>query len=393
LPEDKRLTVEDLVTNGARPLFVGDGINDAPALAHAHASVSLASGADLANAVADATLHHGDLSVLPFALVLCRQAVASIRWNLNRALLYNLVGITLAALGLLHPVVAALLMMASSLLVAWSSSHLGALHECHEFPANVYHGGRPMFFACGHGLALALQGFLVVTLLDLPPAPAHWVVAGFAVAGCGVGWLWYQWEQIPHWLDMTVGMTTLANLGMLLGWWADLGFGPAKFCSCGCGGAPFGIGMWAGMLLFGNLGMALGLRRPLDPDGATRCRWAMFGGGNLGMILGMCAAGSQLGPQAIGAAGHLLAMVLGMTIGMLAGHFLAIQILQAWSTRSTWRATVSRPTSRPTTGREDPGRSACLEFSRRLCPAGTCLPAPRPPRRRVGTSRTDRGGR
>jgi hypothetical protein len=329
LPEDKRSIVAHLVRSGARPLFVGDGVNDASALAEAHASVSLASGTDLANEVADATLHHGDLNVVPFALVLCRQAVASIRWNLNRAILYNLVGITLAAFGLLHPVVAALLMMASSLLVAWSSGCLGTLGDYRDVPSRFLVGWRPMLVACGHGLALVGQGILIAALLDLDHTPAQWVAAGFAIAGCCVGWLWYQWEQIPHWLDMSIGMATFANLGMLVGWWADLGFGPAGVCSCGCKDPLVGIGMWAGMLLFGNLAMALGLRRPIGLESATACRWAMFGGGNVGMILGMVAAGSLFGPQSIGIAGHMLAMSIGMCIGMLAGHWFVLRFLQA----------------------------------------------------------------
>jgi cation transport ATPase len=177
LPEDKRRAVIELLNGGGRPLFVGDGFNDASALAHAHASVSLASGADLANAVADATLYHGDLSALPFAVTLCRQAVATIRRNLNRAVLYNLTGITLAALGLLHPVVAALLMVASSLLVAWSSARIGSSSadcRCPEPEGND--GWRPVLLAAGHGLALALQGswrWRCSTWPDRPHA-GHW---------------------------------------------------------------------------------------------------------------------------------------------------------------------------------------------------------------------------
>jgi heavy metal translocating P-type ATPase len=328
LPEDKRLMVVNMVKRGERPLVVGDGVNDASALAQAHASVSLASGTDLANAAADATLHNGDLSVLPFALTLCRQAVASIHWNLNRALLYNLVGITLAAFGLVHPVVAALLMLTSSLLVARSSARLGTFAGCHESPSLAYVGWRPMFLACCHGLALLAQGFLVVSLLDLAGTPAHWVAAAFAIAGCSLSWLWYQWDRIPHWLDMTIGMMTFANLGMIFGWWADLGFGPAKTCSCGCSGSLLGIGMWVGMLLLGNLAMALGLRRPLDPESASSCRRAMFTGGNIGMILGMFATGSQIGPQQFGPAAHMIAMSLGMMVGMVFGHFLVFQFMQ-----------------------------------------------------------------
>jgi heavy metal translocating P-type ATPase len=348
LPEDKRSVVVSMVKRGERPLFVGDGVNDASALAQAHTSVSLASGSDLANAAADATLHNGDLSVLPFAQTLCRQAVASIHWNLNRALLYNLIGITLAAFGLLHPVVAALLMLASSSLVARSSARLGTFAGCHESASLAYRGWRPMFVACCHGLALVAQGFLVVSLLGLAGTPAHWVAAAFAIAGCSLGWLWYQWDRIPHWLDMTIGMMAFANLGMILGWWADLGFGPAKTCSCGCSGSLLGIGMWAGMLLLGNLAMALGLRRPLDPESAASCRWAMFTGGNIGMILGMFATGSEIGPQEFGPVAHIIAMSMGMTVGMVAGHFLVLQFMQ-WRPRrnsfgrAPWRTIRPRP--------------------------------------------------
>jgi soluble P-type ATPase len=325
LAEQKRQAVVDLQQRGSRPLFVGDGVNDASALTHAHAGVSLASGTDLANAVADASLYHGDLSALPFAVAFCRQAVTTIRWNFSRAVLYNLAGITLAALGLLHPVVAALLMVASSLLVAWSSARLGTIGadcRCPEF--NGHDGWRPTLLAACHGLALALQGLLVAALLDLSGPTARWTLAGFTIAGCGLAWLWYQWERIPHWLDMTVGMLTLGNFGMLFGWWADLGFAPAVSGCCSCTTPLQGIGMWLGMLLLGNLAMALGLRHAPEVEKATACRWAMIGGGNLGMIVGMFAAGCSVDPHRFGAVGHLLAMSAGMTVGMLAGHFLTL---------------------------------------------------------------------
>jgi heavy metal translocating P-type ATPase len=318
---DKQRAVQDLVAEGGRPLFVGDGVNDASALANAHASIGLASGTGLANAAADATLHHGDLSAIPFAVALCRQAIATIRRNLNRAVLYNLAGITLAALGLLHPVVAALLMVASSLLVAWSSSRIGRIEAPCVQPERA-DGGRPIALAVVHGVALALQGLVIVALLDLADPAARWTMAAFMIAGCGLGWLWLRWGQMPPWLDMTVGMLTLGNLGMLFGWWADLGFAPAVAvtCHCGCKSPLGGVGMWTGMLLLGNLAMAFCLR-----CGAGLCRWAMFVGGNLGMIVGMFAAGKLAGPQWVGAGGHLLAMSVGMIVGMLAGHFLALR--------------------------------------------------------------------
>src|SRR5260370_32021371 len=118
---------------------------------------------------------------------------------------------------------------------------------------------------------------------------------------------------------MTGGMLTLGSLGMLFCWWADLGFAPARICCCGCTTPLQGIGMWLGMLLLGNLAMALGLRRTPDVESAAACRWAMLGGGNLGMIVGMFAAGCGVDPHRFGAAGHLLAISACMTVGMLAG--------------------------------------------------------------------------
>jgi hypothetical protein len=135
---------------------------------------------------------------------------------------------------------------------------------------------------------------------------------------------------------MTVGMLTLGNLGMLFGCWADLGFAPIKTCSCGCTTPLRGIGMWLGMLLFGNLAMALGLRRAPDGKNAIACRWAMFGGGNLGMTAGMFASGYCVDPQQFGAVVHLVAMSTGMIVGMLVGHFMVLQLFTMRKWRSSW---------------------------------------------------------
>jgi heavy metal translocating P-type ATPase len=329
-PEDKRQRVVDLLGQGGRPLFVGDGINDASALAHAHASVSLASGTDLANAVADATLFQGDLTALPFAIGLCWQALGTIRWNIGRAVVYNLAGITLAALGLLHPVAAALLMLASSLLVAWSSSRMATIESGCLCPEAKPVRWRPGLVAAVHGLAFALQGLLVAVLLDLAAPSARWTIAAFIIAGCGLGWLWFYWESMPHWLTMPLGMLTLGNLGMLLGCWLDLAATGTKACACGCTTPILGIGMGLGMLLFGNLAMALCLRCAMAAEVTRAHRWAMFVGGNLGMIAGMVAAGLGVDPTRFGVGGHLLAMSAGMMIGMMIGTYLLQQLLAVY---------------------------------------------------------------
>lgn len=100
-----------------RLLYIGDGLNDCEGFQHAHASIALASGNPAARSIAQALLVHDDLSVIPTAL----SQVRDLRKRLNRILRFsfsfNTLGVALAATGLLHPVVAAVLMFASSMFV------------------------------------------------------------------------------------------------------------------------------------------------------------------------------------------------------------------------------------------------------------------------------------
>ncbi|MFW5920293.1 MAG: heavy metal translocating P-type ATPase [Polyangiales bacterium] len=116
-PDDKRVFVERLAARGRRVLFVGDGVNDGAAMAASHVALAPESGSMLAREVADGVWHGRNLRRLPWAVQLSRAAVRTIRSNLAWAAVYNGVAIAVAAAGLLHPVFAATVMVASSLLV------------------------------------------------------------------------------------------------------------------------------------------------------------------------------------------------------------------------------------------------------------------------------------
>jgi len=121
-PDDKLREVHDRRRTGHRILYVGDGVNDAAAMAAADVGIAVAEGADLAVEAADINWHGGDLQTIPWAVSLARRTVRTIRSNLAIALAYNAVGISLAVAGILHPVAATILMTCSSLIVTWRAT-------------------------------------------------------------------------------------------------------------------------------------------------------------------------------------------------------------------------------------------------------------------------------
>ena len=334
-PMDKAHHVVAARAAGDTVVFVGDGINDAPALKSASVGVALVHGAPLASASADALLCGEDLTEIPRAIQLTRRVRDAIRSNLLFAAFYNALGMGLAATGHLHPITAALLMVGSSTIVSWRAVRSGRDADCHPepSPARRSNGLRAWLVpAC-----CALQVPWVIHLGSLGGLTACLATATLLGLGALFAWLERPRFSAPgfargRWavpgLRMAGAMIGPGNLGMLLGWWVDAGFGPVMrdgVCLCCRSHDYFSM---SGGVPWMSVGMLLGGLPPMWRATAALPgilpRPALLGLSAMGMIVGMGWGGDlALGWAGPGHPQQFLVACAGMTLGMLAGMFFA----------------------------------------------------------------------
>lgn len=314
-PAEKADRIAELQKEGKNVLFVGDGVNDTPAMARAFAAIAIGDGSAVARETAMAELAGGDLSAVADGIACCRQTVQTIRGNLVFALCYNVTGISLAASGMLHPVPAALLMMVSSLTVTWR-----ALRETHpqSKPRPARSGRRsslvqPLVISA----ALALQGPLLAVLGGFSAGASAILTGLFLLPALAALVILSRRPQEARW-EMNLVMFSLGGVLMLVGMGLDAAMRPADWEGmCGTPSGPGFAWKWTWMET-GMVAAAL----PCLIGRFSRLRIGLWMAEILGMFVGMKAAAWVAGgmpsafPQAFLIAGYM-GMMTGMVIGML----------------------------------------------------------------------------